>query len=88
MQQLSNRVSVSARLLRAAYSSTPSCLNRFEREAASMAANQPEPFRQGEAGTPPPTSRCSLGTVTATVFGGTGFLGRYVIHELGLYFVF
>lgn len=32
-----------------------------------------------------PGGRSSNSGITATVFGGYGFLGRYLINELGLY---
>lgn len=67
------------------YSSTRVVSSRFDREAEAMMASEPQPFRQGiVGGEKPPVSRYSVGDVTATVFGATGFLGRYLVHELGV----
>jgi hypothetical protein len=49
----------------------------------SLHAHTPAPFgkRYGPVGL-----RSSNSGITATVFGGYGFLGRYILNELGDYF--
>lgn len=46
---------------------------------ATVAARQPRIFAQSSAG----QGRSADLGVTATVFGATGFLGRYLVNSLG-----